>query len=68
MNLSEDLARRADAGNPVKIGLIGAGEMGTIAATPAIANAVMDAIAHLGVEHIELPLTPQRIWKAINKI
>ncbi len=50
------------------LGVKGAGEMGTIAATPAIANAVMDAIAHLGVEHIELPLTPQRIWKAMNKM
>ena len=63
-----DVARTVTPSPHNPLGVKGAGEMGTIAATPAVANAVMDAIAPLGVEHIELPLTPQRIWKAINKI
>jgi len=48
------------------LGVKGAGEMGTIAATPAVANAVLDALAPLGVSHIELPLTPERIWRAVQ--
>ena len=49
------------------LGVKGAGEMGTIAATVAIANAVMDALAPLGVRHIDMPLTPEKVWRAINK-
>lgn len=49
------------------LGVKGAGEMGTIAATPAIANAVMDALQPLGIRHIDMPLTPERIWKAMQK-
>jgi carbon-monoxide dehydrogenase large subunit len=48
------------------IGVKGAGEMGTITATPAIANAVMDALAPLGVKHIDMPLTSEKIWQAIQ--
>jgi carbon-monoxide dehydrogenase large subunit len=48
------------------LGVKGAGEMGTIAATPAVANAVMDALAPLGVTHMELPLTPEKIWRAVQ--
>ena len=48
------------------LGVKGAGEMGTIAATPVVANAVMDALAPLGVTHMELPLTPERIWRAVQ--
>jgi len=44
----------------------GAGEMGTIAATPAIANAVLDALAPVGVKHLELPLTSEKVWQAIQ--
>jgi carbon-monoxide dehydrogenase large subunit len=47
------------------LGVKGAGETGTIAATPTVANAVIDALAPFGVTHIDLPLTPERIWKAI---
>jgi carbon-monoxide dehydrogenase large subunit len=43
------------------------GETGTIAATPAVVNAVLDAISHLGIEHIDIPLTPTRIWEAVEK-
>ncbi len=49
------------------LGVKGVGEMGTIAATPTIVNAVMDALAPLGIRHIDMPLTPEKIWRAINK-
>lgn len=50
--------------NPM--GVKGAGEAGTIAATPAVANAVIDSLKHLGVRHIDMPLTPERVWRALN--
>src|SRR6266581_4428054 len=51
--------------NPM--GIKGAGETGTIAATPAVVNAVVDALAGLGVDHIEvMPLTPERVWRVIQ--
>jgi carbon-monoxide dehydrogenase large subunit len=48
------------------LGVKGAGEAGTIGATPAIANAVLDALEPLGVLHLDLPLTPERVWRAIH--
>ncbi|MBD3678677.1 MAG: xanthine dehydrogenase family protein molybdopterin-binding subunit [Rhodobacteraceae bacterium] len=51
-------------GNPVKVK--GAGEAGTVGATPAVISAVLDALAPLGVEDIALPATPQRVWAAIQ--
>jgi carbon-monoxide dehydrogenase large subunit len=50
--------------NPM--GIKGIGEAGTIGATPAIANAVIDALAPLGVKHLDMPFTPERVWRAIN--
>jgi carbon-monoxide dehydrogenase large subunit len=47
------------------LGIKGVGEAGTIGATPAIANAVMDALYPLGVRHLDLPLTPEKVWRAI---
>ena len=47
------------------LGVKGAGEMGTIAGTAAVANAVADALAPLGVHHLEMPMTPERIWRAV---
>ena len=44
----------------------GVGEGGTVGATPAVINAVLDALAPLGVTDIGLPATPQRIWQAIQ--
>ena len=44
----------------------GVGESGTIGATAAVHNGVVDAVAHLGVDHIDLPCTPDRVWKAIT--
>ncbi len=48
------------------LGVKGIGEAATIGSTPAIANAVMDALAPLGVTHVDLPLTPQKIWAAMS--
>ena len=48
------------------MGLRGGGEGGTTPALAAVANAIVDALAHLGVEHIELPATPERVWRAIR--
>jgi carbon-monoxide dehydrogenase large subunit len=48
------------------LGIKGVGEAGTIGATPAIANAVIDALSTLGITHLDLPMTPQRVWQAVN--
>ena len=48
------------------LGVKGIGETGTIASTPAVYNAVLDAVAPLGVERIDMPLTPERVWRAIR--
>ena len=48
------------------LGAKGIGESGTIGSTPAVQNAVIDAVAHLGITHIEIPLTPKRVWEAMN--
>jgi len=50
--------------NPLGIKAIG--EAGTIAAPPTVVNAVLDALAAFGVEHIDMPLTPARVWQATN--
>jgi aerobic carbon-monoxide dehydrogenase large subunit len=52
-------------GNP--IGAKGVGEAGTIASTPAVVNAALDAVRHLGVRDIRMPLTPERVWRAIHE-
>lgn len=48
------------------IGAKGIGESGTIGSTPAVHNAVVDAVSHLGVRHIDMPLTPEAVWRAIR--
>jgi carbon-monoxide dehydrogenase large subunit len=48
------------------LGVKGVGEAGTIASTPAVVNAVLDAVRHLGVSDIEMPLSPQRVWRALR--
>ena len=48
------------------LGAKGIGEAGTIGATPAVQNAVIDAVAHLGVRHIDMPTTSQRVWTALQ--
>ncbi|HEX6778642.1 MAG TPA: molybdopterin cofactor-binding domain-containing protein [Ktedonobacterales bacterium] len=49
------------------LGVKGIGETGTIGSTPAVANAVADALSPLGIHHIDLPLTPERVWHAIQE-
>ncbi len=51
--------------NPM--GAKGAGETGTIASTPAVANAIIDALSPFGIDHIDIPLTPERIWRAVQE-
>jgi carbon-monoxide dehydrogenase large subunit len=48
------------------LGVKGVGEAGTIASTPAVVNAVLDAVRHLGVKDIDMPLSPQRVWRALQ--
>jgi carbon-monoxide dehydrogenase large subunit len=48
------------------LGAKGIGESGTIGSTPAVQNAVVDAVSHLGITHIDMPLTAERVWRAIN--
>ena len=59
---------RTETPTPVNpLGVKGAGETGTIASTPAVVNAVVDALAGMGVDHIEaMPLTSERVWKTIQ--
>jgi len=49
------------------LGVKGVGEAGTIASTPAVVNAVIDAVRHFGVDDIEMPCTPMRVWKAVHE-
>jgi carbon-monoxide dehydrogenase large subunit len=48
------------------LGVKGIGELPTLAAPAAVANAVMDALSHTGVRHIDTPLSPEKIWRALN--
>ncbi|HML14041.1 MAG TPA: xanthine dehydrogenase family protein molybdopterin-binding subunit [Xanthobacteraceae bacterium] len=66
-----DLCAFATDSNPVPtatnpLGVKGAGEAGSVGAMPAVANAVIDALSAFGVRHIEMPATPERVWRAIN--
>ena len=49
------------------LGMRGGGEGGTTPALAAVANAVLDALAEFGVEHLDMPLTPERVWRAIHR-
>jgi CO/xanthine dehydrogenase Mo-binding subunit len=48
------------------LGAKGIGEAATIGATPTIANAVIDALSHWGITHLDIPFTPEKVWRAIN--
>ena len=48
------------------LGIKGAGEGGTTGAPPAIINALVNALGHLGIRHIDMPATPQAVWQAIH--
>ena len=59
----------ADMATPTSynpLGAKGLGEAGTIGSTPAVQNAVVDALAHLGIRHIDMPASPQRVWLALQ--
>lgn len=59
---------RTETPSPVNsLGVKGIGEAGTIAASPAVVNAVIDALRPLGVDYIDMPLTPMRVWEAIQE-
>ncbi len=49
------------------LGAKGIGESATVGATPAVQNAIVDALSHLGVRHIDMPCTPEKIWRAIKE-
>jgi carbon-monoxide dehydrogenase large subunit len=50
------------------LGAKGIGESATIGSTPAVQNAVVDALSHLGVRHVDLPLSPERVWRALRLV
>jgi aerobic carbon-monoxide dehydrogenase large subunit len=63
-NFVTDRTETKSTTNP--LGVKGVGEAGTIASTPAVVNAILDAVRHLGVEDITMPCTPERVWRAIT--
>ena len=62
-SLETDYTQTPATSNP--LGVKGIGEAGTIASTPAVVNAIIDALRPLGVRDITMPCTPQRVWRAI---
>lgn len=61
-------AHRCETPSPANpLGVKGVGESGTIGATAALANAVMDALSPLGIRHLDMPLTPEKVWTAIRR-
>ncbi len=64
---SYELDRTESKATDHPFGAKGVGETGTIAAAPAVINAVIDALAHLGVTDIQMPATPERVWRAIEE-
>jgi carbon-monoxide dehydrogenase large subunit len=68
---AHDLCNMAVESNPVPtktnpLGVKGAGEAGCVGALPAAVNALVDALSEFGVKHIEMPATPERIWRAMQ--
>jgi carbon-monoxide dehydrogenase large subunit len=71
MPRADDLSSVAMKSNPVPtktnpLGVKGCGEAGCVGALPAVANAIVDALSVLGVRHIEMPATPERVWRAMR--
>jgi carbon-monoxide dehydrogenase large subunit len=50
------------------LGVKGAGEAGAIGSPPALVNAVVDALSELGIAHLDMPLTPERLWRAMGAV
>jgi carbon-monoxide dehydrogenase large subunit len=64
---SFELAHTSTPSPTNPLGVKGVGETGTIASAPAVINAVVDALSHLGVKDVPLPATPERVWRAIQE-
>jgi carbon-monoxide dehydrogenase large subunit len=64
--ISFETAHTTSPSTYTKLGTKGIGEAGTIASTPAVVNAIVDAVRHLGVDDIRMPCTPERVWRAIT--
>jgi carbon-monoxide dehydrogenase large subunit len=62
-----ELARTETPTDVNPLGVKGVGEAGTIGATPAIVNAVVDALAPFGIRHLDMPLKPENIWKIVHQ-
>ena len=60
-------ARRSRPSPHHPIGAKGVGESATVGAPPAIANAVVDALWHLGVRNIDIPITPEKVWRILHE-
>jgi len=72
MPRADDVCAMEVGSNPVPtklnpLGVKGAGEAGTVGALPAVMNAVMDALAPLGVKELDMPATSDRVWRAIRE-
>jgi carbon-monoxide dehydrogenase large subunit len=68
---ASDLSPVEVKSNPVPtktnpLGIKGAGEAGCVGAMPAVSSAIADALAPLGIRHVEMPTTPERVWRAIQ--
>ena len=66
--ISFDVQHNTTASTTNTLGTKGVGEAGTIASTPAVVNAVVDAVRHLGINDIQMPCTPERVWRAIHDV
>jgi carbon-monoxide dehydrogenase large subunit len=72
MPRAEDICPIKTGANPVPtptnpLGVKGAGEAGSVGALPAVVNAIVDALSPLGIRHIDMPATPERVWRAIRE-
>jgi aerobic carbon-monoxide dehydrogenase large subunit len=66
--ISFDVQHNSTASTTNTLGTKGVGEAGTIASTPAVVNAVVDALRPLGIHDIQMPCTPERVWRAIQDV
>ncbi|HEX2895464.1 MAG TPA: xanthine dehydrogenase family protein molybdopterin-binding subunit [Marmoricola sp.] len=65
--ISFEIDHNSTASTTNTLGTKGVGEAGTIASTPAVVNAVVDAVRHLGIDDIQMPCTPHRVWTALQQ-
>jgi aerobic carbon-monoxide dehydrogenase large subunit len=63
--IAVDFSPVPSASNP--LGIKGVGEGGTVAATPTVMHAILDALAPLGISDVQMPATPERVWRAIHQ-